>query len=231
MTGSKSKDALLRSQIEAAAKVSYSAAAIEAEIVDSLCSCGEYDSQIDAADLSAILRNVVYTMFKEYRLAGLDVHPLHNVPVMEVEIEGGEAQVSYIVHIHKPIIAFLSFQYSIVNDQSGRLPKLKIKARSFKYRERTRRYDLKAKAALKAVNIRNLALRELRDVSNVILQTLPSQMEHYGVSGDLRDVELQLDGHTLHICLRGEFSRHPQDTPEKEPLIRQQVLPASTSSA
>lgn len=231
MSPSKSYDELLRSQIEEAAERCYSSEAIETRIVDALCQSGEFSSQIDAGELAVILRNVVYTMFKEYRIAGLDVRPLHNIPWMNVTIQEGEARVSYVVHIHKPIIAFLSFQYSIINDGIGGYRKLKIKPQSFIYKEKTRRFDLKAKAGLAAVNIKHLALKELQDLSRVIVKTLPTQLLQHGVLGNLRDIELQLQGEALHICLRGEFSRQPEALSEKQPKAGQQVLQAQTSTA
>jgi hypothetical protein len=81
-----------------------------------------------------------------------------------------------------------------------------MKRGSFIYRERTRRFDLKAKAALAALNIKQLARKELRDLGQVITKTLPVQMEQYGASGDLSHVELHLDGEKLNIWLQGDFS-------------------------
>jgi hypothetical protein len=149
-------------------------------------------------------------MFGEFKLAGLELKLLHNVPSVKVAIKNGEARLSYIVHIHKPISAFLSFQYVIVNDAIDDSRKLRLKRGSFLYKERTRRFDLKAKAALAAVNIKHLARKELQDLGQVIAKTLPVQMDQYGVSGDLKRVELHLDGQKLNIRLQGDFGPLPQ---------------------
>ena len=206
MSRSKSKDSLLRSQIEAANRQNYSIQAVEERIVNSLCQHGEFNDQIDAHDLTIIMRNIVYTMFGEFKLAGLELNLLHNVPTMKVAIKNGEARISCIVHIHKPIIAFITFKYTIANDAIDESRKLRLKRGSFIYKERTRRFDLKAKVALAAVNIKQLARKELRDLGQVITKTLPVQMEQYGVSGDLRQVELHLTGEKLNIWLQGDFS-------------------------
>ena len=182
MSRSKSKDSLLRSQLEAANRQNYSTQAIEEKIVKSLCQLGEFDEQIDAHDLAIIMRNIIYTMFGEFKLAGLELKLLHNVPTIKVGIQNGEARISCIVHIHKPIIAFLAFQYTIVNDAIDESRRLRLKRGSFLYKERTRRFDLKAKAALAAVNIKHLARKELQDLGQVIAKTLPVQMEQYPAS-------------------------------------------------
>jgi hypothetical protein len=210
MSRSKSKDSLLRSQLEVANRQNYSTQAIEEKIAQSLCQQGEFCDQIDASDLAIIMRNIVYTMFGEFKLSGLELKLLHNVPSVKVAIKNGEARMGYTVHIHKPITAFLSFQYAIVNDAIDDSRKLRLKRGSFLYKERTRRFDLKAKAALAAVNIKQLARKELQDLGQVIAKTLPAQMDQYGVSGDLKRVELHLDGQKLNIRLQGDFGPLPQ---------------------
>lgn len=205
-----SKDRLLRSQLKAVNRPKYSIETIEKKIVDSLCQHGEFKEQIDAYDLAIIMRNIVYTMFGEFRLAGLDIGLLHNVPSIKVAIANGEARISYLVHIHRPIIAFLAFQYTVENDVKGGGRKLRLKRGSFNYTERTRPLDLKARAALAAVNIKHIAQKELQDLGQIISKTLPAQLEQYGVSGELDRVELQVDGKKLRIWLQGDFAALPK---------------------
>ncbi len=210
MSPSNSKESILRSQIETANRQNFSTQVIEERIVESLCQNGEFNDQIDAHDLAVIMRNIVYTMFGEFKLAGLELNLLHNVPTMKVAVENGEANISYIVHVHKPIVAFLSVQYTIINDAIDDSRKLRLKRGSLVYNERTRRFDLKAKAALAAVNIKNLARKELQDLGLVIAKTLPAQMEQYGVTGEMIRVELHLEGQKLNIWLQGDFSSLPR---------------------
>jgi hypothetical protein len=71
--------------------------------------------------------------------------------------------------------------------------------------EKTRRFDLKAKAALAAINVDYLARQELSDLSGIILKTLPAQLKIHGVEGDISDIGLVLTETNLEVCLEGEF--------------------------
>ncbi|GMQ77732.1 MAG: hypothetical protein BMS9Abin02_0220 [Anaerolineae bacterium] len=200
-------DGQLRSQIEAAAAKESSTESFEQRIATALCRDGRFQGPINAGELAIILRNVVYTLFSRHKFAGLDIHPVHNVPTMKVGIKNGQATIKYLVHLHKPVIAFLNFRYTLINDPVSVDRKIRLKRGSFKYEERTRRLDLKAKAALAAVNIKELAIRELQDVAHAILKTLPDQLEKQSVTGELERIELFLDEDILNIYLAGAFER------------------------
>ncbi len=211
MPDKKSIDAQLRYQIKAAAARESSTESLEQRIAVALCREGQFEGEINAGELAIILRRVVYTLFSSYNFAGLEIQPIHNVPRMKVGIRNGEATIKYLVHLHKPVIAFLNFRYTLINDAVSVDKKIRLKRGSFKYEERTRRLDLKAKAALAAVNIKELAMRELQDVSHAILLTLPDQLKKQAVTGKLERIELNLDKNKMNICLEGVFERTPHE--------------------
>ncbi len=201
----------LRSQIDAAADEESSTESFDQRIATALCREGQFQGAINAGELAVIIRHVVYTLFSSYKFAGLEIQPVHNVPTMKVGIINGEATIKYLVHMHKPVIAFLKFRYMLINDPVSVDKKIRLKRGSFKYEERTRRLDLKAKAALAAVNIKDLAMRELQDVSRAISKTLPDQLEKQAVTGELERIELCLDKDKLNIYLEGAFERMPNE--------------------
>ena len=229
MPGKRSIDSQLRSQIEAAAATEYSTEPIESRIAAALCRNGTFRGEIGADDLAAILRNVVYSLFSRYEFAGRQFRPLHNVASMKVDIRSSEAAISYLVHIHKPIAAFLTFRYVLVNDQLAVGRKIRLKRGSLRYMERTRRLDLKAKAALAAINIKSMAIDELRDVTQAIFKTLPDQLEKQSVRGNLQRIELSLDGERLNVFLEGCFEPAPEQerSSETQPTFG---IPVSTGS-
>jgi|GEM_PF-1484624 len=200
-------DEQLRGQIEAARAKQFSTTQIEDKIAQALLVHGQFKDKIDADELATIMRNVVYTIFTEHKVGGREVGLLHNVPTMKVHINNGQAAIGFIVHIHKPIVAFIKFQYTLVNDPVSVYPNLRVKRGSLIIAEHTRRFDIKAKAALAAINVKNLALKELADPAAVIVATLPSQLERLGLRGNLKTVELALKDHHLEVCLEGEFCR------------------------
>lgn len=202
-------DDQLRSQIEAAADEQYSTEPIDRRIALSLYQKGMFQGQIDAGELAIILRNVVYAMFSRHRYAGMKISPVHNVPSMKVSIRNGEAAINYLVHIHKPVVAFLNFRYTLINDAVDVDKKVRLKRGSLRYEERTRRLDLKAKAGLAAVDIKRIALSELQDVSQAIVKTLPYQLEKQAVTGTIERVELYLEGDKLNVLLAGQFEPMP----------------------
>ncbi|MDX1616273.1 MAG: hypothetical protein R3300_18315 [Candidatus Promineifilaceae bacterium] len=199
-------DRELRQHIEAVSRRAYSTEEIELRIADSLLHEGRFEADIDGKELAIILRNVVYTMFDRHKLAGLSVGLVHNVPTMRVRLRDREADIYYVVHVHKPIVAFLEFSYTLINDPVAVAPRLRLKRGTFRYAEKTRRFDLKAKAALAAVNITGLARQELSNVSQIINQTLPPRLEHHGLNGILNCVELTLNNQSLRVCLEGKFN-------------------------
>jgi hypothetical protein len=207
VTDKKSIDDQLRGQIEAAAALESSAESIDQRIATALCREGKFKGAINAGELAIILRSVVYALFSRYRFAVLDFQPVYNVPTMKVGIRNGEATVKSLVHMHRPVTAFLNFRYTLINDVVSGDKKIRLKRGSFKYEERTRRLDLRAKTALAVVNIHDLVLRELQDISQVILKTVPDQLENQAVTGKLKRIELVLNGDKLNVYLEGAFKR------------------------
>jgi hypothetical protein len=201
----KPTDEQLRAQIEAAAARDHPAGQIEDSIAVSLLENGRFHGYLDAKELALILRNLVYAIFSQQYFGGREVKLVHNIPSMKIKIKNHQADVSFLVHIHKPIIAFLSFSYSLLNDPVSAGRNLRIKHGSLKIRQDTRRFDLKAKAALAAVDIDDLARRELADPAAIILSTLPQQLHRRGVRGEVKSIELFLHENNLEVALEGGF--------------------------
>ena len=149
----KPTDEQLRSQIEAAAAEKHSTEQIEDMIADSLLTDGQFLGRLDARQLALIMRNVVYNVFDQHKIGGRNLGLIHNVPSMKVAIKESQAQVCFVVHIHRPIVAFLQFKYKLINDPVSIAPAVRLKTGSLSITEHTRRFDLKAKAALAAINI------------------------------------------------------------------------------
>jgi hypothetical protein len=148
-------------------------------------------------------------MFARQKFVGLGVTIVHNIPTMKVRIQNGQAKISYVVHIHKPIVAFLEFDYLLVNDSTGGDRKIHVKQDSLTIKERTRRFDLKAKTALVAANVQGIARKELADLTGVIVKTIPPQLKSHGIQGHLNNVELTLHDQCLIVNLEGDFSQLP----------------------
>ena len=204
-------DEQLRAQIEAASARHYPARPIEDRIATSLLENGRFHGYLNAQELAFILRNLVYAIFSQQHFGGRDVKLVHNVPSMKIAIQNHRADVSFLVHIHKPIIAFLSFSYSLLNDPVSAGRNLRMKHGSLKIRQDTRRFDLKAKAALAAIDIDGLAKRELADPGAIILSTLPQQLYKQGVRGEVKSIDLFLHDQSLEIGLEGEFESVTDD--------------------
>jgi hypothetical protein len=198
-------DEQLRAQIEAVAARQYPSDEIEQKIASGLVSTGRFDSQLNAEELAAILRMLVYTVFGNYTLAGQGLNLIHNVATMKVGISKSQADIRFVVHIHKPITAFLKFSYALVNDPVSITPRLTLKRNSLAVEEQTRRFDVKAKAALAAINVHNIARHELTDPSRIIRAALPSRLEKHGLTGHFTGVEMALAEHHLGLCLEGKF--------------------------
>jgi len=151
------------------------------------------------------LRNVVYTMFAQQKVAGVDVGLVHNVATMNVDIADGEADIDFIVHIHKPIVAFLEFQYTLINNETTD-DSLSLKKGSLRINEKTRRFDLKAKAALTAMNVTRITQHEMNNMTEIIAKTLPPQLlERRQVVGELLTVQMTLNETTMNVLLVGDF--------------------------
>jgi hypothetical protein len=204
-------DEQLRAQIEAVAEQQFPSDQIEQKIASSLAISGRFESRLNSEELGAILRRLVYTMFSKHTLAGQGINLVHNVAAMRVIISESEAKVGFIVHLHKPITAFLKFKYCLVNDPVSVNRKLKLKRNSLVVKEHTRRFDIKAKAALAAINVENMARNELADPARIILATLPARLEHHGLSGQFTYIDMTLHDHYLDLCLEGSFKQIGDD--------------------
>jgi hypothetical protein len=195
----------LRAQIEAATAEAFPVDEIEERIADGLRQHGRFSAAINADDLVIILRNLVYQVFAEQRVAGKDLGLVHNIPRMMVKIKDSRAEVAFIVHIHKPIIAFIKFKYALENDPHSNGQRLRLNHDSLEVEESTRRFDLKAKAALTAINVDHIARKEMNDFGAIICRTLPPQLEKRGIVGHLSTVHLRLVDDKLQILLEGEY--------------------------
>lgn len=201
----KPTDEQLRAQIEAVSAQQFPSDQIEQKIAAELIKNGRFDSQINAEELAVILRNLVYTMFSNHTLAGQGINLIHNIATMRVSIDKSQANIHFIVHIHKPITAFLKFKYALVNDPVSVSPRLTLKRNSLVIEEHTKRFDIKAKAALAAINIGNIARKELADPTRIIRATLPSRLAKHGLGGQFTCVEMALADQYLNLCLEGSF--------------------------
>lgn len=206
MTVHPTEDRQLKSQIEETTSRIYSTEHIEERIAQALLQDGVFHENVDATDLEVILRNIVFTMFAEQKVAGREIDILHNVPVMKVTINEEEADVVFVVHIHKPIVVFIEFYYRLVNHPVEEEKNLCLHEDSLRIKEKTRRFDVKAKAALAAMNIPRIARQEMSDMTEVIRRTLPAQLAKRGVVGQLDTIKLSLNSHTLCVYLQGDFS-------------------------
>lgn len=195
----------LQAQIEESTRRMFSTEDIEARIAYALTDQGEFHENISAADLEVILRNIVYVMFAHQKLAGRDIDIMHNVPIMNVEINDEQAHIDFVVHIHKPIVAFLEFKYTLVNEPDGSCESLCLKEGSLRIKEKTRRFDVKAMAGLTAMNVPKIARSEMSDMTDVVRRTLPNQLRKKGVQGTLGEIRFFLNENTLSVYLKGEF--------------------------
>jgi hypothetical protein len=204
-------DEQIRAQIEAVAAQQFPSDQIEQKIAGELTANGRFESSLNSEELAAILRRLVYTVFSKHTMAGQGINLVHNVATMRVIIDDSEARIGFIVHIHKPITAFLKFKYCLVNDPVSANRKLRLKRNSLVVRENTRRFDIKAKAALATINVENLARKELADPAKIIQATLPSRLEHHGLAGQFSCIDMTLRDQYLDLCLEGSFKQTTDD--------------------
>jgi len=204
MTTSAQIDMILRQQIAQQLAALYPTAPIEARIAKALLENGRFEDDLTADELEIIMRNIVYTLIAEQKVAGFDVDVVHNVQSTQIEIENEEAAVSCIVHIHKPIVAFIHFNYVLENDPTD-ADSIRLKKGTLKVDEKTRRFDIKAKAALAALNVRKITMHEMQQMARIIERTLPPQLLAQGVSGEFSHVQLVLNDKTLNVSLEGTF--------------------------
>jgi hypothetical protein len=178
---------------------------IEKRIAASLRDFGRFHEPIQAPELATIMEGVVSTLFSEQRIGGVTVPVTHSIPAMDVYIGNKEAQICFLVRIHKPIVAAIKFSYNLINDPVAIRNKLVVKKGTLLIEEKTRQLDLKAKAALAAINVDLLARQELSDLGRIILKTLPPQLKTHGVEGILHHIALVLTDTALEVTLEGDF--------------------------
>lgn len=199
-----SRNAMLRRRI--AEQIAQPVEPIEREIAAALLKRGEFRGCLTSDQLSVIMRKVLFTLIAEQKVAGMEVPIVHNVTRMDVDIEDGEARVFCEVHIHRPIIAFIQFRYTLVNDQRTPGKKLCLKDGFLEEKEITRPLDLGARAALAIMGVKHIALAELSDPNAVIQRTLPVQLDQLGFEGVLTRVELELTDNAMQVYVAAKNS-------------------------
>jgi hypothetical protein len=200
-----SSDELLRQQIQSAAATEYSTLSVEQRIAASLTQNGAFDEILDVEEFESVLRGIIFWSFAHQTFAGVNVGMVHNVVTMDIEFDDLEAHVRCVVHIHKPIIAFIEFDYTLENDPDSVGDSIRLKEGTLNVETKTRKLDVKAKTALAAMNVRKITMQQMSDLTEVIASTLPPQLQAKGVDGRLEDVEIQLLEEGLHVRLYGTF--------------------------
>ena len=109
-------DEFVRQQIELTTARYYSTLPVEQRIAAALTQYGEFDEILTVEEFELVLRGIIYWSFAQQTFAGVNVGMVHNVVTMDIEIENFEAHIRCVVHIHKPIIAFIEFDYTLEND-------------------------------------------------------------------------------------------------------------------
>jgi len=194
----------LRKQIESAATEEYSFQAVEMKIVAGLLEQGSFSGHLNEQELTSVIRNVVYARFADQHIGGRELNLVHNIPAIKVTLSGGEAKVSFLVHLHKPITAFLRFRYVLTNDPFSDRRGIRLKRGTLSVRKDTRRFDFKAKAALAAIDVECIAREELTDLGAILKRTLSVQMRENGISGEISDIQLEIEESLLAVYLVGD---------------------------
>lgn len=174
------------------------AAPIEQLIAESLIGSGAFEAELTAEQLSVIMRKLLYTLVAEQKVAGVEVPIVHNVSKMEIDIADSEAEIACEVHIHSPLTGFIQFSYTLENEDEGRL---QLKDNALVVKEITRPMDMGAKLALRIMNVRAIALRELSDLGSLIRRTLPEQLQEHGFEGQIDEVEMTFQDEMLAVRL------------------------------
>lgn len=203
----------LRKQITTASKKSPAIEAVELKIASALLQTGRYTGQLNEDELAAVIKNIVYVRFANQKVGGLALDIVHNVPTIDVKLSQSQAVVSFLVHIHKPIIAFLQFRYVLINDPyaEGDDKRIRLKKGTLSIKKDTRRFDLKAKAALAAFDVERIASKELIDLAGIIDMTLRHRMNGHGIVGKIKKIQLQIEEKRLNLELEGDFKvREPK---------------------
>lgn len=203
MSATQNETTILRAQIEANLDELYPIGGVDDRIIRGLQE-GEYQERINADDFGVVLRHIVYTIFSQKRVAGFDVGIVHNVVKMDVTIENNEIDIAFVVHVHKPVVAFLNFAYVLINDPEDET-RISLKKGTLKVENKTRRFDIKAKTALTAMQTTKLAQSELSDLSVVIETTWPLHLQTLGHDGELTAVNLHIEDDLLCVFLQGSI--------------------------
>lgn len=198
-------DEFVRQQIELTTARYYSTLPVEQRIAAALTQYGEFDEILTVEEFELVLRGIIYWSFAQQTFAGVNVGMVHNVVTMDIEIENFEAHIRCVVHIHKPIIAFIEFDYTLENDPDSVCERIRLKADTLNIETKTRKLDVKAKTALAAMNVRKITMQQMSDLTEVIASTLPPQLQAQGVDGRLEDVEIKLYEDGLRVRLCGTF--------------------------
>lgn len=200
-----SRDEFVREQIELTTARFFSTTSVEQRIAAALTRDGEFDEILNVEEFELVLRGIIYWSFAQQTFAGVNVGMVHNVVTMDIEFDDLEAHVRCVVHIHKPIIAFIEFDYTLENDPDSVRESIRLKADTLNIETKTRKLDVKAKTALAAMNVRKITMQQMSDLTEVIGNTLPPQLQAQGVDGRLEEVEIQLHEDGLRVRLYGTF--------------------------
>lgn len=200
-----STDKRIRTQIEAVAAERFSTLPIEERIAASLTTFGMFDAVLTPEEFELILRGIIYTSFDQQTFAGVNVGLVHNIVSLSVEHNELEMDIECIVHIHKPIISFIEFSYTLENEPDQPGGRIQVRDGSLLFEAKTRRLDVKAKTALAAMNVRKIMMQEMSDLTAIIFSTLPPQLRALGVDGKLDDVGLEIVDSGLRVRLYGTF--------------------------
>jgi hypothetical protein len=203
----------LRTQIEAAAEQKYPLKAVEMKIAAALLQDGRFEGHLSEEELTSVIRNVVYSRFANQRIAGRDIALVHNIVSIQVKLVEHEVRIGFLVHIHKPIVAFLRFRYTLIDDESPGRNRIILKRGSLKIRKDTRRFDMKSKAALASIDVENIARKELADLCGILKTTFQVQLEEAGIVGEIGDIQLSVGEGCLEVCLEADVRAKQALTP------------------
>ena len=180
-------------------RLSRPVAPIEQQIAESLTEDGVFEAELNAEELAVIMRKLLYMLVAEQKVAGVEVPIVHNVSKMDISIGDSEAEIACEVHIHSPLVGFIQFSYTLENDENE--GHLQLKDNALAVKEITRPMDMAAKLALRIMNVRAIALRELSDLGALIRRTLPEQLQEHGFEGQIDEVEMILQDDVLAVRL------------------------------
>jgi hypothetical protein len=183
-------------------RLSRPVAPIEQQIAESLTESGVFEAELSAEELAVIMRKLLYMLVAEQKVAGVEVPIVHNVSKMEIDIANSEAEIACEVHIHSPLVGFIQFSYTLENaDEDEDEGRLQLKDNALAVKEVTRPMDMAAKLALRIMNVRAIALRELSDLGALIRRTLPEQLQEHGFEGQIDEVLMILQDDVLVVRL------------------------------